>query len=159
MRHDSHRPNDDRSGLQAMVGRRVRTGLVIAAVLGTLSLAGCGTMAGVGAVIPGASVRHYDDRLYVSLGTDPKTGYYWSASVDGPGLELTRNVFEHTSADRDAVDAPSEDVFAFKGTGAGTQKVTFTSEFMGNPKDVAKTLTFEVTTDANDQIVSVAPVA
>lgn len=99
--------------------------------------------------------RIKDDVLTFSLTENPTTGYTWSYVLEGTNLVFSNDSYVANEAEEDAVGTGGRHEFVFDGAGEGTATLTFTEGQQWEGGEVDKTMIVHVTTDAQNNIVSV----
>ena len=95
----------------------------IAAVI----LAVSAVMAGCGKVRPEEGITYDKDTMYITLGSNPTTGFTWDAQISDPNvLAFVSDVYKQTEGTEGTTGSGGYDTFTFRGLAEGTAVVTLT---------------------------------
>ena len=127
------------------------TALLTLAVLG---LAACGNSGGgtSEATMSFGTIASNDKTLTLALESNETTGYEWTSSVEGTGIELSSDAYEQDSSEDGAVGVGGTHTFTYKGTAAGDSTITLTYQRSWETSDSDRTVTIKVTTNASGTI-------
>jgi inhibitor of cysteine peptidase len=129
---------------------------IIAAALVTvcvMALAGCGGGATT-ANLNFGSITLQGKTLTVALEANQTTGYEWTGTVEGAGIEATSDTYEEDAHDGDTTGVGGTHTFVYTGTGAGEATITLNYQRSWETTDDDLWLTITVATDGSGNITS-----
>lgn len=120
-----------------------------------MGLSACGTAAApTSAKMSFGTLSTSGKTLTLELESNGTTGYEWTSSIDGEGLELSGQTVNEGSDSSAAVGAGGTTTFTYEGTGAGQATVTLTYQRPWETSDSDREVSVKVTTSSSGAITA-----